>query len=47
MPGEPDFGVYRFKDKNCVFSSVEAINEFLKEPEFFIQGVVEQCRKNI
>jgi len=29
-----------------VFSSVQAINEFMKEPELFILGVLEQCRKN-
>jgi hypothetical protein len=38
--------VYKYKDKNCVFSSVQAINEFMKEPELFILGVLEQCRKN-
>ena len=39
-------GVYRYKDKNCVFSCKEAIEEFLKEPEFYILGVMEECRKH-
>lgn len=46
IPGEPDYGVYRYKQKNCVFSSVQAINDFLKEPEYYIHGVIQQCRKN-
>ncbi len=46
IPGEPDLGVYKYKDKNCVFCCIQAINDFIKEPEFYIQGVIEQCRKN-
>lgn len=40
MPGEPDYGVYKYKERNCVFSSIEAINDFLKEPELYITGVI-------
>ena len=29
IPGKPSLGVYRYKDKNCVFSSEKSINEFL------------------
>ena len=46
VPGEPNLGVYKYKDKNCVFSSVEAVRDFMNEPEFYILGVLEQCRKN-
>lgn len=46
IPGKPDLGVYKYKDKNCVFSTVEAVEEFLKEPESLIAGVMEQCRKH-
>jgi hypothetical protein len=46
IPGEPDLGVYKYKDKSCVFSCVEAIQEFMKEPELYIMGVMEQCRKH-
>jgi hypothetical protein len=46
VPGEPALGVYKYKDKNCVFSSVQAITEFMREPELFLVGVTEQCRKN-
>ena len=46
VPGKPSFGVYRYKDKHCVFSSAEAIKEFIEDPAFFIEGVNQQCRKN-
>ena len=32
IPGEPQLGVYKYKNKNCVFSSVKAINEFYQDP---------------
>jgi len=40
IPGKPALGVYRYKDKNCVFSDERAINEFLKDPEVYLNGVV-------
>jgi hypothetical protein len=46
VPGKPSYGVYRYKDKHCVFSSVEAIKEFVQDPNYFIQGVLDQCRRN-
>lgn len=44
IPGKPSLGVYRFKDKNCVFSSEQAVNEFLEEPAKYLIGVVDVCR---
>ncbi|KAL4475445.1 hypothetical protein ABPG72_022080 [Tetrahymena utriculariae] len=46
LPGKPALGVFRYKDKNCVFSDEKSINEFLSDPQQFIQGVINQCRKN-
>ncbi|EGR33080.1 hypothetical protein IMG5_062210, partial [Ichthyophthirius multifiliis] len=46
LPGKPVLGVYRYKDKNCVFSDEKCINEFIADPQFFIQGVINECRKN-
>lgn len=37
-------GVYRFKDRNCVFSTEAAVNEFLNEPSKYLQGVIDVCR---
>jgi hypothetical protein len=45
IPGKPGLGVYRYKDKNCVFSDERAINDFLKNPGHFLDGVLDQCRK--
>ncbi|KAM3134829.1 hypothetical protein pb186bvf_012998 [Paramecium bursaria] len=45
IPGKPALGVYKYKDKNCVFSSEAAINEFLAEPGKFLSGVIDQCRQ--
>lgn len=39
-------GVYKYKDKSCVFSCVEAIQDFMKEPEMFMVGIMEQCRQH-
>ena len=41
IPGKPSLGVYRYKDKNCVFSDESAINEFLENPDLYIEGVIE------
>ena len=32
LPGKPSLGVYRFKQRNCVFCDENAINEFLQGP---------------
>jgi hypothetical protein len=41
LPGKPSLGVYKYKDKNCVFAGESAINEFLVQPDFFIAGVLD------
>lgn len=46
IPGKPSLGVYRYKDKNCVFSNEASINEFLKNPEVYLNGVIDLCKKN-
>jgi len=46
VSGKPSLGVYRYNEKNCVFSDESAINEFLANPQAYIDGVIEQCRKH-
>ena len=41
IPGKPSLGVYRYKDRNCVFNSETAINDFLQDPNKYINGVVD------
>jgi len=46
IPGKPSLGVYKYKDRNCVFSDNKSINDFINNPAKFLQGVITQCRKN-
>jgi len=46
VPGKPSLGVYKYKDKFCVFSSIQAIQDFLQDPAQYLEGVIDQCRKN-
>lgn len=45
LPGKPNLGVYKYQDHYCVFSSKEAIEEFIKDPDAFMKGILTQCRK--
>ncbi|CAD8087724.1 unnamed protein product [Paramecium primaurelia] len=45
IPGKPSLGVFRYRDKNCVFSNEIAINEFLSEPQRYLTGVIDICRQ--
>eukprot|EP00826_Nyctotherus_ovalis_P053996 TRINITY_DN7050_c0_g2_i3.p1 TRINITY_DN7050_c0_g2~~TRINITY_DN7050_c0_g2_i3.p1 ORF type:complete len:566 (-),score=211.03 TRINITY_DN7050_c0_g2_i3:120-1817(-) len=45
LPGKPNLGVYKYQDRYCVFCSVAAIEEFLADPEFFMKGLLAQCRR--
>ncbi len=46
IPGKPNLGVYRYKNKHCVFSKCEGIKDFVEKPGFYLEGVLEKCRKN-
>ena len=46
IPGKPNLGVYRYKNKHCVFSTCEGIKDFVEKPSFYLEGVLEKCRKN-
>ncbi len=45
LPGKPNLGVYKYQDHYCVFSSKVAIEEFLADPDAFMKGVLQQCRR--
>ena len=40
IPGKPSLGVYKFKEKYCVFSDKEAIQEFIENPDKFLEDVI-------
>lgn len=46
IPGKPNLGVYRYRNKHCVFSHVEGIKHFVESPNSFLEGVLEKCRRN-
>lgn len=46
IPGKPNLGVYRYKNKHCVFSNVDGIKNFVESPNQYLEGVLEKCRKN-
>lgn len=46
IPGKPSLGVYRFKEKHCVFTGEKQIRDFVDDPGKYFDGVIDQCRKN-
>lgn len=46
MPGKPNLGVFKFKDRYCVFSDEKAVEKFLIDPEEYMKRAKEVCRQN-
>ena len=46
IAGNPNLGVFKFKEKYCVFRDMKSIKEFLKNPENYLNNVIDKCRKN-
>lgn len=46
LSGKPNLGVFRFKDKHCVFVDDEAIKEYVENPDIYLGGVIDQCKKH-
>lgn len=44
MPGKPNLGVFKYREKYCVFSDEESIEKFIAHPDKYIYDVVEKCR---
>jgi len=45
MPGKPNLGVFKYKEKYCVFSDEQSIEKFISNPDHFLHEVVERCRR--
>ena len=45
MPGKPNLGVFKYKEKYCVFADQESIDKFIADPDKYLDTVVEQCRR--
>jgi len=37
MPGKPNLGVFKFKEKYCVFADSAAIDRFIEDPDRYLQ----------
>ena len=46
IPGKPSLGVYRYREKHCVFSSDQPITDFVQDPNHYFEGIIDQCRKH-
>lgn len=45
MPGKPNLGVFKYKEKYCVFSDEQVLERFIQNPDFYLHKVVEICRE--
>jgi hypothetical protein len=45
MPGKPNLGVFKYKEKYCVFADEQAIEKFIAHPDRYLNEVIEVCRK--
>jgi Domain of unknown function len=46
LPGKPNMGVFKYKEKYCVFSNEKAIDEFIKNPDEMFANVTKACIKH-
>ena len=44
MPGKPNLGVFKYKEKYCVFSDEHSIEKFINNPDKYLNEVIEKCR---
>ncbi len=44
MPGKPNLGVFKYKEKYCVFADQEAVEKFIKDPDKYLNEVIQICR---
>ncbi len=45
MPGKPNLGVFKYKEKYCVFSDKDVVERFIENPDFYLHKVIEVCRE--
>mmetsp|Transcript_1685 Transcript_1685/g.1140 ORF Transcript_1685/g.1140 Transcript_1685/m.1140 type:complete len:160 (-) Transcript_1685:217-696(-) len=45
MPGKPNLGVFKYKEKYCVFSEEQSIEKFGSNPEAYLEEVLVKCRQ--
>jgi hypothetical protein len=45
MPGKPNLGVFKYNERYCVFADEFCIDNFIAQPEQYLNEVVERCRR--
>ena len=45
MPGKPNLGVFKYKEKYCVFSDEQSIEKFVADPDKYLNDIIEKCRR--
>ena len=45
MPGKPNLGVFKYTEKYCVFADEMCIDQFIAQPEQYLNEVIERCRR--
>eukprot|EP00350_Pseudokeronopsis_sp_OXSARD2_P011032 CAMPEP_0170554982 /NCGR_PEP_ID=MMETSP0211-20121228/12854_1 /TAXON_ID=311385 /ORGANISM="Pseudokeronopsis sp., Strain OXSARD2" /LENGTH=131 /DNA_ID=CAMNT_0010864459 /DNA_START=1096 /DNA_END=1491 /DNA_ORIENTATION=- len=45
MPGKPNLGVFKYKEKYCVFSDEDSIEKFAVNPDMYLDQVLMKCRQ--
>lgn len=45
MPGKPNLGVFKYKEKYCVFADEQCIEKFIGHPDKYLNDVIERCRR--
>jgi hypothetical protein len=44
IPGKPNIGVFKYKEKYCVFSDEETAQKYVANPDYYLEAVVTKCR---
>lgn len=44
IPGKPNIGVFKYKEKYCVFSDEETAQKYIANPDYYLEAVVTKCR---
>lgn len=46
MPGKPNLGVFKYKERYCVFSDENSVNDFIEKPDDYLKKVTTICRQS-
>lgn len=44
IPGKPNIGVFKYKEKYCVLADEETAQKYIANPDYYLEAVVTKCR---